>query len=339
MTEPTLKLDLVSLRLKRPFTLSQASATSKTTLIARHGNGFGEGSSSIHYGVSSAEALEQALRLWQEAGQPSSRDSLDAFQRSLPETLNVARCAIETALLDHAARVSGQPLWQYLKLQSRDEIVSSFTITFGDAEDVKRQLELASDFGSLKLKVGFGGDIDFVEQVLKSRETKLRLDANGGWTRDETLDRMRVLRGYPIEFVEQPLKEPTLFDLDRIKNKIECPLVLDESIRTTNDIARFERVIDGVNLKLSKCGGILPVLGMAERARAGGLKLLLGCMVESAIGITAAAHLASEFDWFDLDAILLTENDPFWGAHFDGDRIILPGGSGLGISIGENTLA
>lgn len=329
----------MQLRLKKAFNLSQASAETKQTLVARYGSGRGEGSSSIHYGVPSAECLQLTNDLLGPLGDSPSRAALESVVAVLPPSLNVSRCAIEMALLDHDARRRGLPLYRFLELDPPGEIASSATVTPGSADELKRQMDEFREFRALKLKVGFKDDLRFVDEVLKLREARLRLDANGGWTKSEAIARIRALNGYPIDFYEQPLQQPALRDLDQIKTRTECTMILDESIKTIADIETFRSVCDGVNLKLSKCGGITRVIEMAKRARTHGLKLLLGCMIESAIGITASLHLASLFDYFDLDAILLTEDDPFWGAQFDGDRLLLPDGSGIGIANEETILA
>lgn len=334
-----MELRLVQLRLKKAFNLSQATAETKQTLIARYGGGLGEGSSSIHYGVPSAECLELTNGLLARLGDTPDRSAVESLVAVLPPSLNVSRCAIEMAILDHDARRRQLPLYRFLELDPPGEIASSATVTPGSTDDLKRQMEEFREFRALKLKVGFKDDLRFVDEVLKLREARLRLDANGGWTKSEATERIKALHGYPIDFFEQPLAQPALRDLDEIKTRTECTLILDESIKTIKDIEVFRPVCDGVNLKLSKCGGITRVVEMARLARNHGLKLLLGCMIESAIGITAALHLASLFDYFDLDAILLTDNDPFWGAHFAGDRLLLPGGSGIGIAREETALA
>ncbi|MGB5107153.1 MAG: enolase C-terminal domain-like protein [Candidatus Zixiibacteriota bacterium] len=339
MADSAVKLKLLELRLKRAFNISKGSAAQKQTLVARYKRGIGEGSSSIHYGASSEQCLELTQQRLQKFHEDWNVAALKKFIGNLPPSLNVARCAIEMAMLDHLAKELELPLHTYLQLPAPKKAVSAFTITHASDDDVMRQLESASAFRNLKLKVGFAGDLKFIDLVLKQGEKRLYLDSNGGWTRDDAIEHIRALRGYPVEFYEQPLAEPTVRELDRIKTKVECKLFLDESVIAEKDIERFYKVVNGVNLKLSKNGGIKRVIALAEIAREHKLQLLLGCMLESAIGITAALHLSSLFDYFDLDAIMLTENDPYWGAHFDADVLVLPGGPGIGITSEEVVLA
>jgi len=306
-------------------------------LIVRYGDGIGEGSPSVHYGLPAErihEELEKRLKL-RDAGFDFTeyRDFID----SLPPQLYVGRCALEMAYLDHIAKTQHVPLHSHLGLPKPRDVVSCFTITPGTEAELIAQVERAEPFDALKLKVGFRRDMDFIDYVLKRKPCRLRLDANGGWTIDQAIEQMRALRGYPIDFIEQPLTDPEVRDLDKLKTKAECVIFLDESIVEIKDVDTYAPVIDGINVKLSKCGGILPSLRLVERAKELKLKLLLGCMIETAVGITAALHLAALFDYFDLDAIMLTENDPFWGTHFDGQTMILPEGDGIAITREQNT--
>jgi L-alanine-DL-glutamate epimerase-like enolase superfamily enzyme len=332
---PTLKL--YTLRLRESFNISKASADEKSTLIVRYGDGVGEGSPSVHYGLPAERVYgELEIRL-KSYGAGLDVEELTNFIDALPPQLYVGRCALEMAYLDHAAKAQSASLHRYLDLLRPEKIVSSFTITPGIEAEMIAQCERAEPFDALKLKVGFRRDLDFIDFVLRRKPCRLRLDANGGWTVDQAIEQMRALRGYPIDFIEQPLADPTVRDLDRLKTKAECVIFLDESIIRIEDVDTYAAVIDGINVKLSKCGGILPSLRLVGRAKELKLKLLLGCMIETAVGITAALHLATLFDFFDLDAIMLTENDPFWGAHFDGQTMILPKGNGIAVTTEENT--
>jgi L-alanine-DL-glutamate epimerase-like enolase superfamily enzyme len=336
---PSLRLKVIPLKLKHTFATSKAATAEKRTLIARWKNGIGEGAPSIHYGLP-AERLFTALQeRLQAAGGVEEDLALKQFIDDLPSEMNVARCALEMAYLDNCAREEGQPLHSHLNLDRAASVESSLTISYAVEDDIKAQVKEARDFSCLKLKVGFKRDLWFVDRVLAIAERTLRLDANGGWGAAEAVERLKSLSGYPIEFVEEPITNPRLGDLDRIKSRADMPIFLDESVVNSDDLERYHEVIDGVNVKLSKCGGINNALGMVDRAQKHGLRLLLGCMIETTVGVTAALHIASLFDYFDLDAIMLTSDDPFWGAHFSGNRLIQPDGPGIGVSRGENVLA
>ncbi len=339
MADLKFKLSSYPLKLRRPFTTSKQSASEKDTLFARFGQGIGEGSPSLHYGAPPAELIPLTQELLDQHTSLRGAQQIEPFLANLPGYLAAARCGMEMAYLDHVAQEQGVPLYDYLHLEPPSDMLSSITITQGTEDELKQQVETYHQFGTFKLKVGFDGDLAMIESILNLKEARLRLDANGGWDVNETIERMKSLSGYPIEFVEQPVNEPTLRELDKIKTKVECTLLLDEAIKSAEDIERFHPVCDGVSLKLAKCGGIKETLRLAEAARERGLQLLLGCMVESSVGISAACHISSLFDYLDLDSILLIENDPAWGAHFDGEHLILPEGPGLGLVREETTLA
>jgi L-alanine-DL-glutamate epimerase-like enolase superfamily enzyme len=308
-------------------------------LIIRWRDGIGEGSPSMQYGATAGQLLQRLDGYLSAFEGDIAPDDLEDLISQLPPEMNVLRCALDTAYLDHHAKARRLPLHEHLGLPAATAIVSSLTICSGSEEQIRRQLAGADAFESLKLKVGFADDLWFIDLVLKHGERRLRLDANGGWTAGQAIERLRSLAGYPVEFIEQPLADPDLRSLDRIKSAVDSVIILDESIIDEHDLDRFSPVIDGANLKIARCGGLRRCLDLAERARALQLRLLLGCMIETAVGITAAAHLAPLFDYFDLDSILLTENDPFWGAHFDASQLILPEGHGIAVTIPGNVRA
>ena len=339
MNDHPVFLQPYTLRLRQTFTISRGGTDEKETLLIRWGDAIGEAAPSVHYGHSVAEMQAYLSQRLQEFGDKVTIDDLSAICDAIPEEFVTARCGMEMVKLDYLAKQMGLPLYKYVNCARPENVVSSFTITPGTEAELRAQLETAVPFDTLKLKVGFARDLDFIDFVLKRKSCRLRLDANGGWTVDAAIERLHALAGYPIDFVEQPLSNPTVGELDTIKTKVDCAIFLDESIVHEADIDLYKNVIDGVNLKAARCGGVARVKALANLARQHRLKLMLGCMIETAVGITAALHLASLFDYFDLDAILLTENDPFWGAHFDGQKLILPEGNGIGVTTGENTLA
>ena len=204
LPDSEIRLKLLELRLKRAFTLSKASAERKQTLIAKYRRGLGEGSSSIHYGVSSEECFDLVQLKLTRFRDDWNVAAVKEFCDKLPPSLNVARCAIEMAMLDHLARELELPLHTYLRLPAPKPVASAFTITQASNSDIARQLESAQAFRNLKLKVGFEGDLKFIDDVLKFGERRLYLDANGGWTRDEAIERtacggvLQVLPDLPV---------------------------------------------------------------------------------------------------------------------------------------------
>ncbi|MCK4427749.1 MAG: dipeptide epimerase, partial [candidate division Zixibacteria bacterium] len=155
-------------------------------------------------------------------------------------------------------------------------------------------------------------------------DAKIRVDANAGWTADEAIEKINQLTEYDIEFVEQPIDPEDKEGLKKIKKNVDIPIIIDEQLMTSKDILQFVGLCDGINIKLAKCGGIREALRMIHVARAHDLLVMLGCMIESSVGITAAAHIASLVDFIDLDGNLLLTNDPYVGV-----RLEIPPKAGL----------
>jgi L-alanine-DL-glutamate epimerase-like enolase superfamily enzyme len=157
------------------------------------------------------------------------------------------------------------------------------------------------------------------------------VDANEGWDVETALQMCRELGERRVEFVEQPIHHGNEDDLRTLKRLSPIPIILDESVRTREDVFARRDQGHGINIKLMKCGGITPALAMIEEARRAGLKIMLGCMIETSIAITAAAHVSPLVDYADLDGNLLVENDPFVGVTVQNGKLVLPDGPGLGV--------
>jgi L-alanine-DL-glutamate epimerase-like enolase superfamily enzyme len=167
--------------------------------------------------------------------------------------------------------------------------------------------------------------------VRDATDKPLRVDANAGWTRERALQMLPVLKEYGVEFVEQPLPPDDLEGLAALRRCGTLPIVVDESCLVAADIPRLSGIVDGINIKLAKCGSLREALRMIATARAHAMLVMVGCMIETSLGITAAAHFTPLVDAADLDGAALTANDPFTGATIDGGQIRLPTGPGLGV--------
>ncbi len=189
----------------------------------------------------------------------------------------------------------------------------------------------AQNFQVLKLKMGLPGDMELLRAVRGATRQAIRVDANEGWTLEDAAWRLDELAELGIELVEQPLKWDQLDAMRELKKTSRVPLIADESLHHAGDIPKLAGAFDGINIKLAKCGGIAPALQLIATARAYGLKILLGCMIESSLGIAAALAIAPLVDWIDLDGSLLVSNDPFGGLKLEEGRLLLPEGPGLGV--------
>jgi len=227
-------------------------------------------------------------------------------------------------------------------LNGKAPIVTSYTIGIDTPEKMKEKTKEAKDFLIYKVKVGvensarggsaYGGDIEMVKAVREMTDAKIRVDANAGWTPDEAIKKINQLKEYDIEFIEQPIDPENKEGLKKIKKNVNVPIIIDEHLMTSKDILQFVGLCDGINIKLAKCGGIREALRMIHVARAHDLLVMLGCMIESSVGITAAAHIGSLADFLDLDGNLLLSNDPYIGVKLEKGKLYLSDLPGLGVT-------
>jgi L-alanine-DL-glutamate epimerase-like enolase superfamily enzyme len=236
------------------------------------------------------------------------------------------------ALYDLAGQRLGVPVYGLLGLDPRDTPLTSFTIGLDTPEVVERKVREASDYPILKVKMGTAEDRQVLEVVRATSGARLRVDANEGWTPDDALERLEWLARMGVELVEQPLPAAMLEETRELRKRSPIPFFADESVHRAADIPALAGAFDGINIKLMKCGGLSEALRMIGTARAHGMKVMLGCMIESSLGITAAAHLSPLADTADLDGNLLLESDPFLGATVKAGRLVLPEAPGLGVT-------
>ena len=197
---------------------------------------------------------------------------------------------------------------------------------------MQQKVRDAADFGVYKIKVGTADDRKIIEGIRAVTDKPLRADANEGWkTKEEALEMIDWMAGQGVELIEQPLPAARLEDYAWLKDRVKIPVFADESLILPSDLPRIAPYFHGVNVKLMKCGGVQEAVRLAGMARALGLKLMIGCMIESSLGISAGAAVASLFDYADLDGNLLISNDPFRGVETVKDRLVLSDKPGLGV--------
>ena len=242
-----------------------------------------------------------------------------------------AKAAIDAALHDLVAKRLNLPVYKLLGLDGKKRLITSYTIGIDTPEMMKEKTRQAKGFLVYKVKVGVENDVEMVKAVREVTDAKIRVDANAGWNAEEALDKINQLREYEIEFVEQPIDPKDKAGLKKLKAESGVPIIIDEQLMTSKDIPDFVECCDGINIKLAKCGGIREAMRMIHTARAHGLKVMLGCMIESSLGIAAAAHLGSLVDFLDLDGNLLLSNDPFEGLKLEKGEYFLTDRPGLGI--------
>ncbi|MBC7187061.1 MAG: dipeptide epimerase [Calditrichaeota bacterium] len=295
--------------------------------------GLGEGAPSPRYGESVARGIAEVAKVAATLHQLLSPEAALAVLPGLSMESIAARAALEMALLDLWAKQQDQPLYQLLGVELGPIPPTSFTLGIAAPEEIRRKVLEAQPYRILKVKLGTRDDYAIVEAVRELTDKPLRVDANEGWNPEQAAATIRWLEDKGVELVEQPLPAGDLAAVRWLREQVTLPLIADESCRVAADIPGLVGVYDGINIKLSKCGGLREALQMIRLARHYGLKVMLGCMIESSVGITAAAHLAPLVDYVDLDGHLLLAEDPYEGVTLCDGTLILPERPGLGVTL------
>ena len=322
----------ITLDLKTTFRVAHGAFDQRFNVLVYLDDGVGEAAAVPYYGETQ-EGIIAYLKSMPDLGDdPFDMDSVLARR---PAGSRAARSAIDEALYDLWGKKLGQPLYKLFGLNPNNLPLTSFTIGM-DEPDVMAEQAKDSKYPIIKVKLGSDQDEVIVSSIRKATNAKLRADTNAGWSREEALHIIPRLVEYDLEFIEQPLAVEDMEGYFWLKEKlrarkINIPIFADETAKTSHDVAKLAGAIDGVVVKTMKSEGIREALRMIHTARAHDMQIMLSCMIESSVGATAAAHLAPLCDYVDLDGPLLIRNDQYRGLKYDGAKITLPDGPGLGL--------
>jgi L-alanine-DL-glutamate epimerase-like enolase superfamily enzyme len=323
----------LDLRLRHTFRIARGASDVRENLLVelRHGDfvGRGEAAPILRYREDRASAARAVETMAGRLGDP--RAFAQAACRAAVPGQSAAEAAVDMALHDLAGLRLGAPLYELLGIDPRDAPETSFTIGLDSPDVVVRKVKEAAAYPVLKVKMGSDGDREVLAAVRDTTRQRLRVDANEGWTPEAALARLEWLAGIGVELVEQPLPADRIEETRALRRRSPLPFYADESVHRAADIPRLVGAFDGINIKLMKCGGLAEARRMIAVARAHGMKVMLGCMIESSLAITAAAHLSPLADTADLDGNLLVQDDPYEGATVAGGRLVLPDRPGLGV--------
>ena len=321
------------LELTHTFRLARGASDVRQTLVLELEEeglvGLGEAAPIDRYDQDCASAARAAEAMAQHLTSPLAYDSA-ASSVAVPGEV-AAEAAMDMAVCDLAGKKLGVPLYELMGIDPHQAPVTSFTIGMDTPEVVEAKVKEAGDYEVLKIKMGSDEDRQILEAVRGVTDRPLRVDANEGWTLEGAQSRLEWLESMGVELVEQPLPAGQLEEMRELRRLSPLPLFADESVYRAADIPRLAGAFDGINIKLMKCGGLGEARRMIAVARAHGMQVMLGCMVESSLAITAAAHLSPLVDFADLDGNLLIDNDPFVGVTVKGGRLVLPEEPGLGV--------
>lgn len=338
-----MKLDYFWMRLplKDPFTIARGTITYQDSLVVRlqHNGltGWGEVTANEYYGHSLTAMTERLNSL--------SSQLLDRYVVEAPEAVwesalselqhdRFAVSALDMAAHDWWAKQTDQPVWQRWGLEWNPELKSSFTIGIDTIPEMLRKLRAQPNWPIYKIKLGTAEDLDIIRALREQTDAVFRVDANCGWTAQETIDNSRELAALNVQYIEQPLApDAAIEDRKRAYEQSALPLIADENCQIPEDLPACFETFHGINVKLCKCGGMTPGLQMLQEARRAGKRTMIGCMVESAIGISGAAQLGPLLDYADLDGANLISGSPTVGVNVIDGEIAEPLEPGIGASL------
>lgn len=319
------------------FRISVGASHGHENTLVRIGHdgieGLGEASPAHYYGES-RPLVVAALDTWAPLlGEDPF--ALEAIERRLRDVLRgqrAAHAAIDMALHDWIGKRLGVPVWRLLGLDPSTTPVSCVTLGMASPEEMERKLETVLDFPAIKVKLGAPGDVENLKRIRRRYKGSIRVDANTAWSAPDAVRVLRRIEPLDILLVEQPVPRHDLDGLAWVRRHSPIPVFADESVHVAGDIANLAGRVDGVNLKIMKTGGIREMLRQIHAARAHGMKVMLGSMVESSLALSAAAQLAPLADHLDLDGHWLLREDPFDGAPRECGKIVLSEKPGLGVT-------
>ena len=328
-----------TLALRHTFTIAHDSRTAQETLIVElHDektglSGLGEATANPYYGITvdSMVAALETVRPVVETQSWQTAEELWAETQPALAANSFAQCALDEAAHDLVAKRAGLPLYKFWNLDPARNPMTNYTIGIDSIENmVSKMREMLWPIYKIKLGGQANDDLAIIRELRKHTSATFRVDANGGWTADQTVRFSPILKNLGVEFIEQPLPAGDWDGQRYVFEHSVLPVIADESCIVEKDVDKCITFFQGVNIKLTKCGGLTPARRMIANARQHGLRVMVGCMTESSVGISAIAHLLPLLDYVDMDGSLLIANDPATGVTFDFGRVVYANENGTG---------
>ncbi|MBI9040579.1 dipeptide epimerase [Lutibacter sp.] len=327
-----------NLELKDPFTISRGTRTEIPSLIVElqeNGfSGFGEATANPYYKTTTTQFVEELNKKRLIIENNFSKTPEKYWEYLFPHFKNnmFLLCALDEAYNDLYTKSLGIKLYEYWNLNLKNIPLTNYTIGIDNVEKMVLKMK-KMPFPVYKIKLGTKNDLEIVTELRKHTNAIFRIDANCGWTPEETIKNSMALIKLGVEFIEQPLPTDDWHGAERVFHRSELPIIADESCQIESDIDKCYTHFHGVNIKLMKCGGLTPALKMIKRAKHLNLKTMVGCMTESSIGISAIAHLTPLLDFVDMDGALLLKNDIATGVKVVNGNIIFNNSNGIGAKL------
>lgn len=335
-----MKLNFYSynLELKNTFTISHASRDFQPTLIVALSDGeytgYGEAAATSYYGVSVEKMQADIQKI-----EPLILENLDLEPEELWELTQphlkenpFALCALDIAMHDLHGKRNKLPLYELWGLELKDFPLTNYTIGI---DSVEKMIQKIKEFPwpLYKIKLGTEDDLGLIRELRKHTDAVFRVDANAAWTAIQAIANAKVLKDLNVEFLEQPLKANDWTGMEKVYKESVLPVIADESCIEESDVEKCAGYFHGVNIKLTKCGGLTPGKRMILKAKSLGLKTMVGCMTESTVGISAIAQLLPLLDYVDMDGGLLIKNDIADGVKVYDGKVHFPERNGTGVEL------
>jgi len=330
----------VHLPMRHAFTIALGTTTVQHILLVELRQdgvtGYGEGASSHAYHEFTAASMRAAL----EAARPQIEGArLDDPAQFWDQILPVlghnrfALCALDEAAHDLWGKQRGAPVWKLLGLELKNLPLSDYTIGIDPIEKMVMKMKEFEGWPIYKIKLGTDDDLAIVRELRRHTDAVFRIDANTAWTADQTIAYAPELKALGVEFLEQPLKRDDWDGMKRVFRECALPVIADESCLIEEDVDRCAGLYHGINIKLTKAGGQTPGRRMIARARELGLKVMIGCMNESSVGISAIGQLLPLLDYVDMDGAVLIAKDIASGVYLEKGRVVFPEENGNGVRL------
>ncbi|MCG9971992.1 dipeptide epimerase [Christiangramia crocea] len=333
-----LELKKYVLELKHTFTISRESHDTQDTLIAclslEGHTGYGESTSNPYYRITfeSMQAEIEGIRKEIESFDFKDPEGFYEFLKS-HNLSNFSICALDLAAHDLYGKLKAKPLYELWGTDNSQYPVTNFTIGLDSVDKMIEKME-EQPWPIYKIKLGTDNDLEIVKKLRAHTDANFRVDANCAWAALQAIQNCKELKELGVEFIEQPLHAEDWSGMAKLKKEAVLPLIADESCIVEEDVERCAGYFDGINIKLTKCGGLTPALRMIKKAKELDLKVMVGCMTESTVGISAIAQLLPQLDYVDMDGALLLKNDIAEGVEIqENAKVIFPEENGSGVKL------
>ena len=331
-----LEIKTYRLKLRHRFQISREAYDEQPTLICCLGHkgfvGYGETTSNPYYGMEMPDMLAEMESVRKEIEEYTFQDPNTFYEFLVEKGLKpFTLCALDLAAHDLYGKILDKPLYKIWGTSIEHYPITNYTIGLDTVEQMIAKMK-EKPWPVYKIKLGTENDIAIVKALREHTDAIFRIDANCAWTAEETIHNAPLLKDLGVEFIEQPLPAGDWEGMERVQHSSVLPIIADESCEIEADVERCALHFHGINIKLTKCGGLTPALRMIRRARELGLKVMVGCMTESTVGISAIAQLLPQLDYVDMDGAMLLDEDIAEGVNIlDGGIVKFPetGGSGI----------